>query len=142
MESKVGEAIGRFKRGYNCSQAVVCTYCEELGFDEVDAFKMAEAFGFGMGTMSVCGAISGACMLVGMKYSDGNTLEPKSRSKSYKVMKGIIKDFEGKNSSCICKEIKGVGTGEVLRSCGGCVADACALVEKHIFEIDIKKEDA
>lgn len=32
--SKVWEAAQRHKDGYNCCQAVVCTYCDRLGMDE------------------------------------------------------------------------------------------------------------
>ncbi len=133
MESRVGDAIERFKKGQGCAQAVACTYCKDFGFDEVEVFKMTEAFGVGMGVGSVCGAISGACVLVGMKYSDGNLEKPRSKGISYKVSKNIIKEFEEKNTTTICKTLKGVGTGEVIRSCGGCVADVCKLVEKHLF---------
>jgi len=36
------------------------------------------------------------------------------------------------NGSLICKELKGVGTGKVLRSCRGCVMDSAELLEKLI----------
>ncbi len=133
MESRVDEVIKRHHSGYNCSQAVACTYCEDFGFDEVDTFKFMEAFGFGMGAMSTCGAISGACALVGMKYSDGKLEGSTSKRTSYKLMKKIIREFEEKNTSAICREIKGVDTGEVLRSCDGCVYDSAMLVEKYLF---------
>ncbi len=136
MESRVGDSIGKFKIGYGCAQAIVCTYCKDFGFDETDAFKMTEAFGVGMGAGSVCGAVSGACVLVGMKYSDGNLEKPKSKATCYRVSKKIIKEFEEKNTTTICRELKGAGTGEVIRSCGGCVADAAKLVEKYLFSDD------
>ena len=33
IEEKVQEALNRHNRGYNCSQSVACTFCEELGID-------------------------------------------------------------------------------------------------------------
>ena len=33
MESKVKEAVQRKMCGYNCAQAVACTYCEQAGLD-------------------------------------------------------------------------------------------------------------
>ena len=53
-------------QGYNCAQAVVCAYCDLAGLDRETAYKMAEGFGFGMGCMEMCGALSGAFMLAGM----------------------------------------------------------------------------
>ena len=43
-------------------------------------------------------------------------------------MKQLSADFREKNGSTICKDLKGVETGKVLRSCGGCIEDATALV--------------
>ena len=37
--------------GYNCCQAVLLTFCDELGVDPVTAFKIGEGFGLGMGGM-------------------------------------------------------------------------------------------
>ena len=40
IEEKVQEALNRHNRGYNCSQSVACTFCEELGIDEATMFRM------------------------------------------------------------------------------------------------------
>lgn len=37
--------------------------------------------------------------------------------------------FREKNGSVICKELKGIETGEMLRSCPGCVEDAAEILE-------------
>ena len=42
IEEKVQEALNRHNRGYNCSQSVACTFCEELGIDEATMFRMTE----------------------------------------------------------------------------------------------------
>ena len=47
MESKKETAVEKFKKGYNCCQAVACTYCEELGIPEKDMFRLAEGVGSG-----------------------------------------------------------------------------------------------
>ena len=48
---KLGDhAVSKFTdSGYNCCQAVICACCEEYGVKELDAFKMTEGFGAGMG---------------------------------------------------------------------------------------------
>jgi hypothetical protein len=50
-------------------------------------------------------------------------------------MKEAIEKFEQKNKSIICKEIKGVETGEVLRSCDGCIEDAVAILDELLLDI-------
>ena len=93
---------------------------------------MTEAFGFGMGTMGTCGAVSAMAAVVGMVESDGNLEEPKTKKKSYNAMKELTNKFVEKNESVICKDIKGVETGKVLRSCNGCIEDAVVLLEEYL----------
>ena len=119
MTDEVRKALENHKKGYNCAQAVACAFSEQLGMDEKEVFKLMEPFGFGMGTMGTCGAVSAMAAVVGMNVSDGNLEVPTTKRKSYQDMKALTEKFLEKNSSVICREIKGVDTGKVLRSCGG-----------------------
>ncbi|MCQ2546385.1 MAG: C-GCAxxG-C-C family protein [Clostridia bacterium] len=132
MSEKIQKALDNHHKGYNCAQSVACAFAEELGMDEKELFKMMEGFGFGMGCMGTCGAVSGMTAVAGLKESDGNLEQPASKKASYRASKKMIKAFEEKNGSVICKEIKGVDTGKVLRSCDGCVEDAAEIVEKNL----------
>ena len=61
------EAVNKKKNGYNCAQAVACTYCDYAGIDEETMFNICQAFGTGMGTLEgTCGAIVGAGVVLGM----------------------------------------------------------------------------
>ena len=65
--SKADIASAKHRNGYNCCQAVACTFAEETGIDESILYKLGEGFGAGMGTTEgVCGAISGAAMIAGL----------------------------------------------------------------------------
>ena len=124
-------AIAYHDKGYNCAQAVICAFSEELGVSEEILFKAAEGFGLGMGCMNgTCGAVSGAVMAAGFKNSTGNFDGPKSKLDTYKLSKQILESFEEKNCSVTCRELKGVDTGTVLRSCSGCIEDAVDLVSE------------
>ena len=57
MNTRADEAVEKYKNGYNCAQAVVCTYCDLVDGDEKTMFKATEALGIGMGNMEgTCGA--------------------------------------------------------------------------------------
>lgn len=58
------------------------------------------------------------------------------RAAVYKAARTIIQEFKNKNQSVICKELKGIETGKVLRDCRGCVEDAAALLEKVVFQTE------
>ena len=132
QDSLVEKALAYHKKGFNCAQAVACVFAEELGRDEKEVFQLMEAFGFGMGTMGTCGAVSGMVSVVGMKESDGDLEKPKTKKNSYRVSKELIRRFQEKNGSVICREIKGVDTKKVLRSCNGCIEDAVLLTRAYL----------
>lgn len=124
-------AIAKRAQNYNCCQAVACAFAQEIGVPEEVIFKACEGFGAGMGCMDgTCGAISGAVMLAGFKYSDGCLANPKTKTNTYQYTSQIMKRFEEKNGSTICRELKGVDTGTPLRSCPGCLEDAVELAQE------------
>ncbi len=129
---KVQQALINHHKKYNCAQAVACAFAEDLGRSEKEVFEIMEGFGFGMGSMTTCGAVSAMAAIAGMKNSDGNMENPGSKKISYKAAKAMLKEFEDKNGSIICREIKGVDTKKILRSCDGCVMDAAEIVEKYL----------
>ncbi|MDD6202528.1 MAG: C-GCAxxG-C-C family protein [Lachnospiraceae bacterium] len=120
-------------KGYNCCQAVVCAYSKELGIPEDVLFKAAEGFGLGMGGMEcTCGAVSGAVMVAGLKNSTAALDAPNSKASTYQLSKKLSDAFCKKNGSVICKDLKGIETGNVLRSCAGCIEDAVELIEEML----------
>ena len=125
------KAVANHKKKYNCAQAVACAFCDKLGRDEKEVFEVMEAFGLGMGSMGTCGAVSAMAAVVGMVESDGALDAPKTKKDSYKAMKALTEKFKEKNQSIICKELKGIETKKILRSCDGCVQDAAEILEEY-----------
>lgn len=141
MSEKTEKAIAYHKKGYNCAQSVLCTYCDRCGVEEAEAFRMAEGFGLGMGNMEgTCGALTGAFMAVGLINSDGNLEEPRSKKDTYRKIRELYNVFKEKNGSVICKELKGVDGGAPLRSCDGCIEDAAQIVEDFLSRQEKEKD--
>lgn len=132
MSEAAKKALENHDKGYNCAQAVACAFADRLGRDEKDVFEIMEAFGFGMGSMGTCGAVSAMAAVVGMVESDGTLDGPKTKKVSYKVMKELTNKFIEKNTSVVCRELKGVDSGKTLRSCNGCIQDAAEIVEEYL----------
>ena len=108
--------------GFNCAQAVIGAYAEELGLDSETAAALGAGFGAGMGTLgATCGALCGAQIVLGLKYK-GRSLAGRQR----KLYSGFL-DLCG---ATICAELKGVTTGRPLCSCDNCVANAVELLEE------------
>ena len=135
METRVEKTIERHNKGYNCAQAVACTYCDLVGMDEETMFKATEALGLGMGGMEgTCGAITGAVAVIGAIKSCGDIEKPVSKAATYKLTGELVKRFQEKNQATKCKDLKGIETGKVLRSCPGCIEDATAILEEILAE--------
>ena len=68
MESRVKEAERRKACGYNCAQAVACTYCDLVGIEEETAKNLTQGFAVGMGGSmeATCGALIGAVNVKGI----------------------------------------------------------------------------
>lgn len=133
MGNLAEKAVANHKKGYNCAQAVACAFCDKLGRDEKEVFELMEAFGFGMGTMGTCGAVSAMALLTGLKTSDGNLQQPGTKKACYRTMKEMTQQFLDWNKSVMCAEIKGTTGGPVLRSCDGCIEDAARIIEKVLL---------
>jgi len=70
------------------------------------AFNLARAFGAGMGIGRICGAVSGAFMVLGFKYQNEDD-ERQARYKTYDLVKEFIKRFEEKHGATNCKDLLG-----------------------------------
>lgn len=102
-------AVTLFKEGYNCSQAVIGTYCCELGMDMETALRLTSSFGGGIGRLrEVCGAASSMFMVAGLKYG---YIDPKDRAlkeKHYELVQKLAQRFKEKNGSIVCRELLGL----------------------------------
>ena len=101
-------AISSFNSGYNCTQAVLTTFSEQYGLDQATALRISCCFGGGMGMMAgVCGAVSGAYMVLGLRYcSSGNDIQS-SKEDAYSMIRQFTDRFKERHGSIICKEILG-----------------------------------
>lgn len=134
---RVEEALHRHTKGYNCAQAVSCVFCDKAGIDEETMFRFTEGMGLGMGGMEgTCGAIGAAAILSGLKNSSVHLDRPDSKGVSYKASKKCLSDFKEQNGSVVCKDLKGVETGNVLRSCNDCIADAVRIIAQELYGED------
>lgn len=133
--NKADIAVEKRNKGYNCAQAVLCAYAEELNCDETLLFKLSECFGSGLAcTKGTCGALNAACMVQSMISSTGNLEKPNSKGITYPKVKNILTAFEEQVGAVRCRDIKGIETGNVLMECEDCVRFACLLVDQYVFD--------
>ena len=100
-----------FMSGYNCSQSVVGAFIDDFAIDFDTAMKLSSSFGGGMGRMrEVCGAVSGAFMIAGLKCGYCDPCDKAAKSAHYALIQKIAADFKQQNGSIICRVLlEGVG---------------------------------
>jgi C_GCAxxG_C_C family probable redox protein len=104
--SKVNEAVECFGSGFNCSQAVLSTYCEDFGLGKETALKLSHGLGAGMGRLGhTCGAVSAAYLLLGLKQGSAVPGDTESKEKTYAIVQEFSKRFEERCGSTICREL-------------------------------------
>lgn len=135
-----------FRSGYNCAQSVLLAFCEETGLDEQTAARLASSFGGGLGRMrEVCGAVSGAAMVLGLLRGYDAPSDAQAKREHYRRVQDFARRFREANGSIICRELlQGVDVKEgrdpeartdayyQKRPCASLVRMASELIEDYI----------
>lgn len=110
IEERVAKARRLFKEdGYNCCQAVVLTYNDIFGIDDIIAASISSGFGGGMGRMrEVCGSVSGMVILAGLLSPAADPSDKGSRTRNYALVQDVAGEFAKINGSIICRELLGL----------------------------------
>ncbi len=146
MSERKEKAIKLFLEGYNCSQAVLVAFSDEIGLDYETALKLSSSFGGGMGRMrEVCGAVSAMFMIAGLKKGYSSPGSTEEKTEHYQRIQNLAKEFSVKNGSIICRELlKNVKTtiGALpeertkeyykTRPCAKFVGDAAEIIEEFL----------
>src|SRR5512137_2145472 len=104
MTNRSDAAMEKFKNGYNCAQAVIYVFHDELGIPEDTALKAACGLGAGMGRkQEVCGAVTGGILVLGMRHGRGSKEERSAQDATYAKTRELMEFFAGRHGTCSCK---------------------------------------
>ncbi len=105
-------AEANFRKGYNCAQAVYLAWAEEIGLTEEQAARTVCALGGGMGRLrEVCGAVSGALMVLGALEGYSDPKDQGAKAYLYALEQRFAAKFRAQNGTIICRELLGLSTG-------------------------------
>ncbi len=149
MTDRKEKAKELFKKGYNCSQAVVLSFIDLLDIDENTALKLSSSFGGGMGRLrEVCGAVSGMSIVLGLLYGYSDCTSQQEKHEHYQRIQQVANEFKDRNKYIVCRQLLGLEKGEndspnptvrteefyKKRPCVELVQDAVEIVENYIFK--------
>ena len=93
-------ALEYYESGLYCSQAVIGTFCDKYGMDTDTAFKISCGLNSGCRCSDICGAVSGAILVIGLKYgSEQQVCNAKTEV--------FVDAFNSRNGDLICRNILG-----------------------------------
>ncbi len=104
--TKSERAVSKFMEGYNCAQAVLFSFCDDLKIDKDTALKIACGFGAGMGRKEeVCGAVTGGIIVIGVKYGRGVYDDRTAQEETYAKTRELMKQFSERHGTFICRKL-------------------------------------
>ena len=140
--NRAKEAKQRFEDGFLCAPAVFSAYSELFGLEKATALKIACGFGAGMARMGVtCGAVTGAMMVIGLKYGRTDLADEESQQRTYVLVQEFIAKFKVLHGCIECKELIGYDLGKLrelrlaresgifVTKCPSLVHDAARILE-------------
>ena len=115
------------KPAYNCCQSVATVFAEELGYDEEASMKAATYFRGGMQMGSVCGAITGGLLALGLSGVD----DAAAVNEYYRKIRS---NHDGMMN---CKDLLRVNAeqgGEKMPHCNAMIRECIGYVEEILKE--------
>ena len=100
MNDTIKQAADYYCSGLYCSQAVLSAFCEKYGLDKETAQRISLGLNSGFRCAEVCGAVSGAVLLIGLKHGD---VKETCNAKTLEYMNL----FKEKHGSVICHDLLG-----------------------------------
>ena len=144
--SKQNLAVTHHLNGFNCAQAVINPFSEQLGLDERLAMRLASGFGAGMRCGDMCGAVTGALMVLGLFDGQEYAHEQNKKHALNEQVTLFHQHFKSLHHTNICRELLGydmtspVDKKVILEKnlsrtkCDVYIADAVAIIEQMMYE--------
>ncbi len=105
--TKAEKAVALFNSGFNCSQAVLTAFAKDFGLDEKLTLTLGASFGSGARKGELCGAVSGALMVLGLRYGHFDSSDTERRVRANTITERFTERFEAVNGSIVCRNLLG-----------------------------------
>lgn len=128
-----------FMDGIDCSQVVASEFAETLGMEQSILRKMSACFGGGMQCGETCGAVTGALIVIGLKYGHSENGDQAAKQIMQEKTAEFKTLFAEQYPSCMCRELlehdisKAGEMEKVLEK--GLMFDLCPCVVEDVIKI-------
>ncbi len=99
-------AAKHFEAEFNCAESVLMSLAESIGVRSESIPKIATPFGGGIGRRgSVCGALTGAVIAIGLKLGRSKAEDTRTRDESSEKALELLERFEKEFGSVHCYDL-------------------------------------
>jgi len=138
--TKADAAHRTFLKRFTCSASVFSAFSGDLGLNPDIAMKVACGFGAGIAkTGNICGAVSGAIMVIGLAYGKAAEGDDAATEKTRALVRQFIAEFSRKNGSVNCTDLLGYDLSELSEyeaaQKSGIFINRCPLLVRDAAEI-------
>ena len=105
------DAVRLHQMGCNCAQCVLASCGKYTGMEQSTALSVAAGFGGGVRSGEICGAISGAVMVIGLTEPDKRKVAGLTKQcvESFRKEFGCVRCLELKQKGISCDELIAYG---------------------------------
>jgi len=138
--------LSEHQKGFSCTQALLSIYGPLFGLNREKALMLSTGFAGGMSRLGeTCGAVTGAIMIIGLKYGKVQADDEKAKEFTYLYVGEFVEAFLSRNNSIACTDLIkcDLGTPEGLKLareedrfhtiCPKYVKDAAEIIEELLF---------
>jgi C_GCAxxG_C_C family probable redox protein len=147
----IEDAVSDFEAGFSCSQSIVAAFGPELGLERTLALRVGAAMGGGLARSGeTCGAVSGALMVIGLKYGRTEADDEEGKERAYRIGEEFLEKFRARAGSPVCRELLGYDVSDPEQRqlgkekgistsvCPRLVQDAAKILEEMLKEEESK----
>lgn len=133
-ENRAEEALSLMQEYGSCCTGVLAAYAPEVGMEKDLAAGIGRGMAGGVGGLGhVCGAVSGAVMVIGLKTTnEGNIHDMAASFDTMDTVKEFISRFEEQHSSIQCRELTGCDISTREKSAAAMKENAFANCPKFV----------
>lgn len=93
-------------RGYSCAQAVACAFCDMLPYTPETLAPILGCFGGGFRSGEICGVISGAAVVLGLRWPHSTADDMAAKELAAEKMREFQRRFLERFPAVRCADIK------------------------------------
>ena len=140
MSLKSDTAVSHVSGGFGCAASVLQVFCEDYDLDTETAARLSCGLGGGCASGEICGAVSGAVLVVGLKFGQETAGDNAAKANCRAHVIEFIEEFKKINNALTCRDLldcdptteegRAVYLAKRETVCFGVVKNAVEILEK------------